>query len=187
MHRHKVLLYLSMVGSSLIFLFMIVAFSMERSEKMDLSLLQFPKVFVLSTVILLMLTFAMSKVSPHFIVGNLSSVKKWLGITFLLGVTFTVCQLYGWQELRSNEVLFGKVSRTYINVISGLHLIHILGTMSFLTTSLLKCHTASKDPVQKLVYETNPYQKVKFEMLTDSWYFLAAMWLLLFFYFFFSC
>lgn len=187
MHPHQILLYVSMIGSGVIFLFMIVAFSASRPLQMDFLKIEFPKSFIFSTLVLLSSGFTLARVYPAYINDQIDELKKWLGITFLLGVLFAVLQFTGWQELQSKDILFsGERSGAYLYVISGMHVIHMIGVLVFCLYLLMEAHGISKDAVKQLMYATNPYQKVKFKILTDFWYFVDALWLVLFVYFLFS-
>lgn len=187
MHPHQILLYVSMVGSAVIFLFMIVAFTASRPLQTEFLKIEFPKSFIISTLVLLISSFTVSRIYPAFVKDNIDELKKWLGITFLLGVLFAVLQLTGWQELQAKEILFnGQRSGAYLYVISGLHVIHMLVLICFGLHLLMECHKVSKDGVKHLMYATNPYQKVKFRMFNDFWHFADVLWIVLFLYFLFS-
>jgi len=187
MHPHMVLLYVGMIGSGIIFLFTIVAFTVSRPENGEFLKIDFPKSFIVSTLVMLSSSFSISKVLPAFQRDDLDEVKKWLGITLLLGLVFSAAQVTGWRELQSNNIFFsGQRTGAYLYVISGLHVIHVLGVLIYLVSLLMECHKTSKDVVKHLLYATNPYQKVKFKILTDFWHFTDAAWIVLFFYFLFS-
>lgn len=187
LHPHQLLLYVSMIGSAIIFLFMIVAFAVSRPEAADFVKIQFPKSFVISTLILLLSSFSISKVVPAFEKDDVEELKKWMGITFLLGLLFAVSQVTGWKELQRSSIYFtGARSGAYLYVISGLHVLHMAGVMVFLLMSLMHCHKASKDVVKQLVYSTTPYEKIKLKMLTDFWHFADVLWVVLFLYFLFT-
>ncbi|MFY0591688.1 cytochrome c oxidase subunit 3 [Roseivirga sp.] len=186
MHPHLVLLYVSMIGSAIIFLFTVVAFTVSRPPEADFLSTNFPKSFVVSTFVLLLSSFTVSKILPAFEKDDLDEVKKWLGLTLLLGFAFSVSQLTGWKELQSYNILFtGNRSGAYLYVISGLHVLHMAGVMIFAFVLLMECHKTSQDSVKHLMYATNPYQKVKLRILTDFWHFVDAVWIVLFFYFLF--
>lgn len=187
LHPHQVMLYVSMIGSAIVFLFMIVAFAVSRPEIADLVNPPFPKSFVISTIVILLSSFSVSKVIPAFEKDDMEDLKKWMGITFLLGLVFAMSQLTGWKELSQYGITFsGNKARTYLYVISGLHVLHMAGIMIFLLAALMHCHKVSKDVVKQLVYATNPYQKIKLKMLTDFWHFVDVLWLVLFLYFLFT-
>jgi len=187
MHPHQILLYVSMIGSGVIFLFMIVAFTVSRPEQLDFFKIEFPKSFIISTLIILSSSFTVAKVYPAYLADDLEEVKKWLGITFLLGLLFAVLQFTGWQELQAKNILFnGERSGAYLYVVSGMHVLHMVGVIAFALYLLLEAHKVSKDAVQHLIYATNPYQKIKFKMLNDFWHFVDVLWIVLFIYFLFS-
>lgn len=187
LHPHQVMLYVSMIGSAIVFLFMIVAFAASRPEAAELINHRFPKSFVVSTMVILLSSFCVSRVIPAFEKDDLEELKKWMGLTFLLGLIFSMCQLTGWKELEQNGISFsGDRSRVYLYVISGLHVLHMTGVMIFLLASLMQCHKVSKDVVNQLMYATNPYQKVKLKMLTDFWHFVDILWVIVFLYFLYT-
>lgn len=187
MHPHMVLLYVSMIGSSVIFLFTVVAFTVSRPDNTEFLRINFPKSFIVSSLVMVISSFTVSKVLPAYDKDDLEEVKKWLGLTLLLGLVFSAAQLTGWRELQSNSIFFtGQRTGAYLYVISGLHVIHILGVMIYLFSLLMECHKTSKDVVKHLLYSTSPYQRIKFKILTDFWHFTDVAWIVLFFYFLFS-
>lgn len=187
MHPHQILLYVSMIGSGVIFLFMIVAFTVSKPEQLDFLKIEFPKSFIISTLVILSSSFTVAKVYPAYLNDDIEEIKKWLGITFLLGVLFSVLQFTGWEELQAKNILFnGERSGAYLYVISGMHVLHMVGVIVFALYLLMEAHNVSKDAVRHLMYATNPYQKIKFKMLNDFWHFVDVLWLVLFVYFLFS-
>lgn len=187
MHPHEVLVYVSMVGSAVIFLFTIMAFTVSKPPQAEFFKFEFPKSFIVSTFVLLISSFTVTRVIPEFEKDNLEGIKKWLGISFLLGLIFSCLQFTGWKELEAYNILFtGERSGAYLYVISGLHVIHMVGIMGYLLYLLLEANKTSSDVVKHLVYSTNPYQKVKFKLLSNCWHFVDAVWIVIFFYFLFS-
>tara|TARA_R110000823_G_scaffold284631_1_gene403002 strand:- start:365741 stop:366367 length:627 start_codon:yes stop_codon:yes gene_type:complete len=187
MHPHQIMLYVALIGSSVLFLFLVVAFTASRPTNSDFLKIEFPKFFVVSTVLMLLSSFSVSKIIPAYEKDELEKLKKWLGITFLLGLTFATSQFLGWRELQENQILFSGVrSGAYLYVITGLHVVHVVAILLYAVRLLVKCNKVSLDAVQSLIYCTNPYQKIRFKMLTDFWHFVDVLWLLLFFYLLFS-
>ena len=187
MHPHMVLLYVRMIGSAIIFLFTVVAFTVSRPADADFLTINFPKSFIVSSFVLLISSYTVTRILPAFEKDNLDEVKKWLGLTLLLGIAFSVSQVIGWRELQSYDILFsGHRSGAYLYVISGLHVIHIVGVMIYAVVLLMECHKASLDSVKHLLYSTNPYQKIKFKIFINFWHFVDVVWIVLFFYFLFS-
>ena len=187
LHQHQVMLYVALIGSSVLFLFLMAAFATSKPAVMAFLKIDFPKFFMVSTVLMLFSSFSVVKIIPAYEKDDLEELKKWLGITFLLGLAFAACQFLGWRELQKNEILFsGARSAAYLYVITGLHVVHLVAILLYLVRLLVKCNRASLDAVQGLIYSTNPYQRVRFKMLIDAWHFVDVLWILLFFYLLFS-
>lgn len=186
LHPHKLLLYLSLLGSSLIFMFMVTAFTTSRPD-LGLDGFQFPKAFMVSTVLLLLSSYTISHLVQFYEKDNVKEMRNYLGWTLLLGLAFALSQYFGWRQLNDSGIyLAGRASGAYLYVISGLHVVHVLGGLAFLGYLFAEMTVVAKDPIKSLIMVTNPYQKIKLEMLTVYWHFMDAVWLILFFYFLFS-
>ena len=186
LHPHKTLLYLSIFGSSLLFIFLITAYAVRTDTETFINF-RFPKAFIVSLVLLLFSSFYISKALTAFRADDMRGLKHSLGITLVLGLAFTISQYVGWYELnQSNIYLSGEVSGSYLYIISGLHVLHLAAGLVFLTMMYTQISNVSRDPVKQLIMITNPYQRIKLEMLTVYWHFVDALWVVLFFYFLFS-
>ena len=186
-HPHLAFLYISMIGSAIIFGFTMIAFTVSKPATADFFKIDFPKSFIVSSFLLMLSGYTVAKVLPAFESDKPEEIKKWLGLTLLLGLVFSAAQLTGWRELQADNILFsGQDSGAYLYVISGLHVIHVVGAILYGLALLTECHKKTKDVVKHLLYATNPYQKIKFKMLRDFWHFIDAVWIVLFFYFLFS-
>jgi cytochrome c oxidase subunit III len=187
MHPHKMLLYFSMLASFLIFFFMILAYTVSMPDYEESSFDYFPKSFILSTIILILSSVSLSKALPAFKNDKVKTLERSLGITLMFGLLYALFQYIGWVQLTEAGIYFdGSPSGSYLYVISGLHLIHLFGGMVALTYMYLKSLKASKDPVKSLILITNPYQKLRLEILTTYWHFMDAIWMGLFIYFLFT-
>jgi cytochrome c oxidase subunit 3 len=187
MHAHKTMILLSMVGSTLIFLFLITAFSLSFFDGSSFAYIQFPKAFVVSSFLILLSSYFLSKTLAYYNSDNILSLNKALGITLLFGVAFALSQFIGWKELNLAGIYFsGERSGAYLYVISGIHLAHLLGGLIFLGFLFSKTRRASKDPVETLIYLTTPYEKIRLEMISLWWHFMDALWIFLFFWFLFT-
>ena len=186
LHPHKTLLYLAIFGSCLLFGFLITAYALKTDDHTFINF-RFPKAFVVSLVLLLLSSFSISKALGAFRDDDIKALKHSLGFTLLLGLAFTISQYVGWYELNQSKIyLSGEVSGSYLYVISGLHVLHLAAGLVFLTAMYTQVSNVSRDQVKRLIMVTNPYQRIKLEMLTVYWHFLDALWVVLFFYFLFS-
>jgi cytochrome c oxidase subunit III len=185
-HPHKMILYLFILGSSIIFTFMLVAYSFNMPTN---SLYQFifPKVFVISLVIMMLSSFSLSHMTHALEKEQLSRMRNFMLTAFILGLSFAIFQYVGWQQLKQQGLFHaGKAAPTYLYVITGLHLVHFISAMIMLSIYMIDVYRYEKDPVKILIFVTNPYEKTKLEMLNTYWQFLNVLWLILFFYFLYS-
>ncbi len=145
-----------------------------------------PKIFTLGIIILILSSFSISKALSFFQEDNARSLFYSLLITLGLGLFFALCQFIGWKQLDDLGIYPpGHSSRTYLYIISGLQLIHLLICLIFLVMALSRAWLAKQDPVKNLMIVTDSRNKIKLEILTSYWHFLDISWVLLFLFFLF--
>jgi cytochrome c oxidase subunit III len=183
-HPHKMLIILSVIGSSLLFLFMLVALTSTLWSLEDPVTIRMPRFFTISAFLILISSFFLLRVPPAFRQDDMDKVVLNLRWTLVLGLGFGLCQMIGWWELDiSGITLAGTTLGSYIYVLSGLHLLHMLGGMLFLMSIYRRARRVKPDTVASFIYLANPYEKVKLDMLNIWWHFMDLLWLVLFFYF----
>jgi cytochrome c oxidase subunit III len=180
-HPHKMLMYLFIFGSSMVFLFMILAYSVSDANVSGYGM---PKAFIFSAMIMLLSSFSISRIIPAFNEEKIHKVRNSLALTLSLALIFSLCQYVGWQHLKMEGIFFdGKTEAAYLYVISGMHLALFILAVAFLSVILVESIKVSNDPVKVLIKITNPYEKVRLEMLNTYWQYLNVLWIVLFFYF----
>jgi cytochrome c oxidase subunit III len=185
-HPVKMLLYLSMFGIGVLFIILTVAYANSASSLLPGYSPSMPKAFSISTVIILLSSFTISRTSEYYKRDKLNKLKRLLGLTMVLGIGFVLAQLTGWNEFATRGGTFtGKASGTYIYLISALHMLHLLGGIIFLTYLFFKTVHASTDAVRTLIYIRDPYRQLQIEMLTVYWHFMGFLWVGLYFFFLF--
>ena len=186
MHPYKMLLYLGIIGISMIFLFLMIAYSLSTASSNLLPTLHLPKMFTLGTFLLMASSFSMAAAVKAYGEDNMRRLNYMLFITLLIGVVFSGCQMLGWLELRDMGVfLEGESSRSFLYLISGLHLLHLFGGLLFLAAALYFAIRAKRDPIKALVMVTNPFEKLRLELVAIYWHFLGGLWITMFFFFLF--
>jgi cytochrome c oxidase subunit III len=181
LHPYQTLMYLGMFGSGLIFLFMTLAFLGSESGNMDSVGFKMPKSFILSTLIILISGYTASNMLIHYKEEQVKKLKDSLLTTFLLGLGFTVLQFIGWKELTMMGVDFrGLPSGSFLYVLSGIHIFHLVGAMIFSILMVYKYHQTEKDEIKHLLLLTNPYEKMRIQLFTTYWHFMDLIWVVLF-------
>lgn len=181
LHPYEMLLYLGMIGSGLIFLFLTVAFLFSGRNHLAGMNESVPMSFLISTFLLVISGFTATSIRLAYQEENTVKLLRSLRNTVFLGLTFTILQLVGWYELEAKGIEFtGIPSGSFLYVLSGIHIFHLLGAMLFaliLYVQLAKGHT---DNIQGLIIYTNPFEKMRLRLFTVYWHFMDAIWLILF-------
>jgi cytochrome c oxidase subunit 3 len=185
-HPVKMLLYLSMMGIGVLFIILTIAYANTERLALPGFTPALPKFFSISTVIILISSYTISRTSHYYRKDKLIKLKRFLGFTLILGLGFVLTQAVGWGEFAAKGVSFtGKASGTYVYLISALHMLHLLGGIIFLTFLFLRTAHASTDAVRSLIFIRDPYRQMQIDMLTVYWHFMDFLWVGLYFFFLF--
>jgi len=180
-HPYETLLYLAMVSSGLIFLFLVVAFLYSGLNQLEGLNHRMPIAFLISTFMLVLSGYTATKMRLHYQEENIPKLEASLRNTFVLGVAFTILQFAGWKELTDMGINFtGIPSGSFLYLLSGIHIFHLLGAMVFALMLLIQLRRTQEDGIRKLILVTNPYEKMRIRLFTVYWHFMDAIWLILF-------
>lgn len=181
LHPYETLLYLGMIGSGLIFLFLVVAFLYSGLNQLVGLNKQIPLAFLSSTFMLVLSGYTATKMRLYYQEENIKKLESSLRKTFILGLIFTILQVIGWKELSDMGISFtGIPSGSFLYLLSGIHIFHLLGAMIFAVILLTQLRKSREDAIRKLVMITNPYEKMRIRLFTVYWHFMDAIWLILF-------
>jgi cytochrome c oxidase subunit 3 len=181
MHPYQTMMYLGMFGSGLIFLFLTVAFLASGTGYFEQYGHKIPKAFILSTFVILYSGYTVSKLLGYFTEENLEKLKSTLILTSILGLVFTILQFFGWRELTMMGVDFrGLPSGSFLYILSGIHIFHLLGVMVFSIIMLVQYIQNGKSEIQQILMMTNPFEKMRIRLFTTYWHFMDLIWLVLF-------
>jgi len=186
-HPFEMMFYLAMLGIGILFLMLVIAFLQTRSYDTGFTQIKLPKYFSLSTILILISSFTISKAPRIYKKDNLVKLKKYFIYTMLLGLGFVLVQVASWYEISQSGINFqGLAAGTYIYLISALHAVHLLGGFLFLSYLYFKTQHAALDPIRMLLYIRNPYVRQQIKLLNIYWHFMDAMWVFIFLVFVFS-
>jgi len=167
---HKIILWLGIASIIMLFGGLTSAYIVRQAEGNWL-IFELPFTFYISTGLIVLSSISM--------IYAVSSIKKgenqrtlWgLIATLGLGLGFMAFQLFSWQELVKQEVFFiGNPSGSFLYVISGLHLAHVIGGFIFLMIAIFKTSSGK--------YNSKNYSGLK--LCSTYWHFLDVLWVYLF-------
>lgn len=175
-HPFELLLTLSMFGSMLIFTFLLWSwqYSIARSS---LSI-QFPSLLLSNSLILApatVLTFFFSRAYKN----EQLKTFQWLASSIaLLHTSFLALQISSWEFLSQEGHLFTQHAATgYLYILSGLHLVHLVGALVMLLFLYKKLEWARENPVHALMYGTDPFEQLRVKLIKRYLRFVDIAWL----------
>jgi len=186
-HPYKMLMYLGIFGSGTIFLFMLSAYTYSRPDLNAITEMRMPAAFVVSVLFMVFSGFTVTRALTYFLQEDFERYRRTLQITLGLGLAFMGTQALGWWQLvQQGRYLQGGPAEAYLYVVTGLHLMHVFAGLIYLLVLLQESGRFIKDPVKALVAYSNPYQKLKIELLSIFWRFVDYSWIALFLHFLFT-
>ena len=179
-HPVRVFTYLIIAGISSAFVTLVFCYFATTAGS-AWNKFSLPQIFHANTVIILVSSYTVWQMRRANLKDDHAGYKTALLITAGLGVAFTIFQVIGWAELLSKGIGFKKnISGSYLYLISGLHLLHLLVGVLFLLWFLYRAYVIDRDAYQELIFETDPVSKLKIEMMGLYWHFVDGLWLFLY-------
>ncbi|MES2558107.1 MAG: cytochrome c oxidase subunit 3 [Bacteroidota bacterium] len=172
-HPTKFVLWLMIVASVMLFAAFTSGYIVRRGEGNWL-IFDLPKMFTYNTITIVLSSITMQWAYFSAKRDNLQTLKVMLLATLALGITFSVGQWYAWKELVANKIFWaGNPSESFIYVISGVHLFHMLGGLIFVAVVIGK------------TFQFNVHKKnlLSINLCTTYWHFLGLVWVYLYFFF----
>jgi len=135
-----------------------------------------PDVFFISTILILISSLLIHLSYKAFLKGNTFVYRSFLLASFVLGIAFVVLQYQGWMKLREIGVtLTENPSGSFIYLISGMHVIHVLGGIVALLVAVIHAFVLPHNVTEK--------RKLRFELTYTYWHFVDFLWLYLIIFF----
>jgi cytochrome c oxidase subunit III len=173
------MLYLAMVGSALLFFFLILVFIAKETRNQDIPM-KIPGVFWWSTWVILTSSATLYWANKAFRQERFRSYRLNISLTLIAGLLFIILQGFGWRNmLLSGITMSNNTGGMFIYILSGLHILHTLG-------GLIALGSANKDAFQRMeyvdsyVYSVNPPNQLKIKLITLYWHFIDVLWVVLF-------
>lgn len=181
--RPLVVLYVALVAIASLFVGLVTAYVYTHlTTNIASGMHPLPRYFSLSTIVLLMSSYVLSQAQRLYAQDDLTMLARCLAATLLMGCIFAGLQVLGWRELLGHGVHFTNRTGhgTYLYLISGLHVAHVLAGMVYLLVVLLRVIHADQDAIRSLVFIRNPYYRRQLTMLGTYWHFIGGLWVVLF-------
>ncbi|MBL7730577.1 MAG: heme-copper oxidase subunit III [Chitinophagaceae bacterium] len=169
MHPHKFTLWVAIASIVMMFAGLTSAF-IVKSNQANWKPVTLPKVFWVSTAVILLSSLAIQMAIRSFKQRNMSQYRMLITATLVLGVVFVALQWMGFNELWEQRVTFkGAGAGQFLYVIFGLHALHVIGGVVALAVMLLRAFTGN----------TKTYTSTPVEVAATYWHFVDLLWIYL--------
>lgn len=192
-HREKspvsnglIILSFLIAALSIMFIALTIAYLFSR-DQWTWQQYRFPKMFLLSTIVMVASSLTLIKSKKHLANSQIGQHKKWMNVTLVLGITFLVFQVIGWQNLVAAGIYMnGSPDGSYLYLISGLHALHLIVGILLLYWMFRNTRGKLGAPVDELLRLAIPEYAQKFRLLEIYWHFVGVLWVYLLFFFLFN-
>lgn len=170
-HPHKFALWASMASIMMMFGAFTSAYIVRHAAGNWLEF-KIPSIFFASTIVLLLSSVALHMSFKAFKRMDGAKHKLFLVLGAILGFTFIVLQYNGWMEMFAMGIeLTGNPSGSFLYVISGVHVLHVLGGIAALVVAMIHAFMLPTTP--------SPRRVLRFELTLHYWHFVDALWIYL--------
>lgn len=178
--------FFAIIGIVILFISLTLAYWLSKPQ-WTWAKFKFPKLFLISTIILGLSSYTINKVLSFFKQDDLKKFKKFVGLTLLFGILFLICQVAAWFQLNNSGIyLAGKPDGSYLYLISALHAMHLMVGIALLLYLWILAKYKLTDPVKKLMYFSNKINLKHLNLIAIYWHFVDVLWIYLLMFFLFN-
>lgn len=178
-HPQNVLLTLVLMGISMLFLALSVAYVYSRVQH-QLPPVRLPMLFFINTLVLGGSSWTLIRAGRAYENDQSAEYQRDLVITLILSLLFLTMQIVAWIQLVQQEIFIqSSVSSSFLYALSFLHFVHVIGGLPFMIWFV---HHASKklnQPISALLYFSDDDHWRGLKLLTKYWHFLDILWIFL--------
>lgn len=175
----RFMVWLGIASSVLLFTVVLAVYIIRRSAS-DWTDVKLPNVFLLSTIAIVLSSLTLRNANQAFRHERFDSYRTNMGTTLVLGTLFILLQGWGWRQMIQSGIgLTGNPSGSFVYIISGIHLLHILIGLIFIVIALAEA-LRRRPYIDSFVYSVNPPNQLKIKLITLYWHFVDVLWIVLF-------
>lgn len=172
-HPHKYSMWIAMASITMMFMGFTSAYVVKRSQA-NWQRFELPAIFWVSTAAILLSSLTIHLSLRQFRERNMIRYKQLITLTAALGIVFAVCQIIGFSDMTSHGLtLDSTVSASFIYVIVGMHILHVIGGVVALIILFARAFRT----------RIRTYSAVPIEVVATYWHFVDALWIYLLIFF----
>lgn len=177
-HPKKFMMMLAMVSMTMMFIALTSALLVKKGDTVKWMNFSLPPIFLVSTLVIILSSVTIQWSYKFYIKGQ-DPYKLLLLATLALSIVFSILQYIGWQQIKAIGFPFnGNVSGSFVYVITGFHLAHLVGGIIAIFITWVS-HARKLSPLDELKRIADVNRKVNMEILLMFWHFLGGLWIYL--------
>jgi len=169
----KFVVWLFVFASFMIFAALTSGFIVYAGGKGHAMNVILPRIFLYSTSVIIMSSVTMFLASRAAKRLQFENQRLFLWLTMVLGAVFFMLQIFGWYILTAKMGVFfvnPNASQSFIYVLTGVHLLHIIAGLAFLLNALIGSYRNKPQAI-------NLYNM---EISSIFWHFVDIVWIYLY-------
>lgn len=172
-HPHKFTLWVAMGSIIMMFAGLTSAYIVKKNQS---SWLEFdlPVIFMYSTFVILLSSLTIHLATKAFKTREMGRYRLLITVTAILGLLFMGMQVVGFMDLEARNIALtgakSNSSASFLLVITGLHMLHVLGGVIALLVIFIKAYISS----------VKNYSSLSIELVGTYWHFVDILWIYLF-------
>ncbi len=172
------MIWLGILGSCMLFLFLLSVF-FARMQGADWQSLKLPPAYFFSTGTILLSSVSLEYSRRAFKLEMYAGYFHWLLVTGILALSFCFLQIAGWRSLFYGGVGPKVIAGAFVYILSGLHFLHILLGLTGLGWAIFDAYR-NRNYVDGYLVSLNPSKTSIIRVTSVFWHFLGFLWILLF-------
>jgi cytochrome c oxidase subunit III len=175
-HPHKFLMWIG-IGSIVMMFAGLTSAYVVRRNLANWYVFSLPVIFWYSTGVILLSSLTMHLALKSFKAREMRRYRSLITLTAALGILFAAMQFIGFNHLQKSGVpligLGSNPSASFLAVITGLHVLHVLGGVVALLVIFFRAFNTKQ----------KSYSSVPIEVVSTYWHFVDILWIYLFIFF----
>jgi cytochrome c oxidase subunit III len=172
-HPQKFALWVAMASIIMMFAGLTSAYIVRKAQG-NWVFYTLPLTFWFSTIAIVASSVTMHLAVKDFKARRMVRYRSMITITFILGTMFAILQYVGFKQLYANNIrIDGNPSESFLFIIAGLHLVHILGGIVALLITFFRAFRT----------RVKTYNATGIEIVAGYWHFVDILWIYLFIFF----
>ena len=175
-HPHKFTLWVAMGSIIMMFAGLTSAYVVKRNQS-NWQEFKLPSVFWISTLAILISSVTIHLAVKSFKAREMGRYKTMITATLVLGLLFAALQIAGFNALHKEGIqilgIGSNASASFLGIITGLHILHVLGGVIALTVVFIRAFSI----------KNKQYSSIPVEIVSTYWHFVDVLWIYLFIFF----